>query len=234
VVGPRVSARYPRVSKSVLRGVLGCTPTVRVRLPAVTFLGHRFTGLTAKVAPPSRRSEAPWELLLGTDVLLRWPLTLDFGRRLAWFEEEYDGPLSDAVFRMQYHRGRPFLRVRLGRRPLRAMLDTGCSSCILNSRVRGIRAAVVKADEAIDAAGKRSRWTSYRGPALDLGRGALGPFRFVRAPQDIPEKHLGQRVDFVIGANVLRERGGVWTISRDPPQLRWSRTYPPSSSDWSV
>jgi len=223
VVDPRVSTRYARVGKSVLRGVLGSTPTVRVRLPPVTFLGHRFTGLTAKVGPPTRRSDTAWDLLLGTDVLLKWPLTLDFRRRITWFEGGAHTPPSDEVFRMRYHQGRPFLPVKLGRMALRATLDTGCSSCILNSRVRGIRARVVKTDVSVDVTGKRSRWTSYRGPPLDFGGGALGPFGFTRASLVLPEKGLGQPVDFVIGANVLRERGGVWTISREPAQLRWSR-----------
>jgi len=222
VVDPRISKRFPRVGKSVLRGVLGSVPTVRVQLPAVTFLGHRFTGLTAKVGPPTRRSNPAWDLLLGTDVLLWRPLTLDFRRRVACFEAGTLATEPEEVFRLRYHRGRPFLTVKLGRKTLRATLDIGCSSCLLNSRVRGIRACVVKTDVAVDVAGRRSRWTSYRGPALDLGRGAMGKSRFVRASLAPAEKGLGQPVDFVVGSNVLRERGGVWTISRIPGELRWS------------
>jgi len=228
LIDPKVASRLPRVGKSRIRGVLGSMPTVRVRLPPVTFLGHRFTGLTAKVGPPSLGSESPWDLLLGTEVLLRRPLTLDFRRRLAWFEEKGGSIRTDEEFRLRYHRSRPFLTVKLGSHTLRSTLDTGCGSCLLNSRVRGVYARVVKTDTAVDSAGKRSKWTSYLGPALNLGRGSVGRFRFVRAPLELAEKGLGRPLDFVIGANVLRERGGVWTISRQPPLLQWSRDCRPS------
>ncbi len=223
VVEARIARSYPRMGRTVLRGVIGSTPTVRVRLPPLMLWGRKFTGLTARVAPGGPRSPRHFDLILGTDVLLRRPMVLDFRERRAWFEPGRLSPANE-VYRMEFQRARPFLRVRLARKTLRATLDTGCSSCLLNSRVRGIRGRKVKTDVAIDTAGKRSRWTSYLGPQLDLGSGRIGAFRFVRAPLGPAEHGLGRPIDFVIGLNVLRERRGTWTISRNPPQLRWSKS----------
>lgn len=223
VVEARIARSYPTAGRTVLRGVIGSTPTVRVRLPPLELLGRRFTDLTARVAPSGPRSPRDFDLILGTAVLLRRPLVLDFRRRRAWFEPGRSSP-ADEVHRLEFQRARPFLRVRLARKTLRATLDTGCSSCLLNARVRGIRGKKVKVDVAIDTAGKRSRWTSYRGPQLDLGLGRIGAFRFVRAPLGLAEKGLGRPIDFVIGLNVLRERRGIWTICRNPPELRWSKS----------
>ena len=227
VVSHRLGGRFPTVRRSTMRSVFRELETRIVRIPSIEVLGKQYERRPAVVRPRASDSVLSWTLLLGTDVLLDRRLTVDFRARRVEAGRRGPSARSGGSVPLRCARGRPFVRARLGGRPVVAFVDTGSPLCSLNPNFGRAGARSVRKERITDGSGARSWEPVYRGPRLTLGPWDLGRPEFTRESMAILERFFRTRVDMVLGCGVLRAAGGAWTFERRQGWLGWSPTAAP-------
>jgi hypothetical protein len=214
VVSSRLARRFPLVRRQMAGAIYREVEARVVRIPRIEVLGRRVADDEAIARGPGADRVLSWQLLLGTNTLLDRRLTLDFRRRRVEVDRSDALGRSPEQVPLRCPRGRPFVRARFGERPIVALVDTGSPLCQLNPRFRGIVARTMRRERITDGTGASRREPVLRGPSLRLGPWDLGRPEFTYEPMEIIERKLRSRVDFVLGADVLRAAGGAWTFDR--------------------
>jgi len=208
------------IEKRMMQGGIGQQEVRKVRLGTFQFLGKSFDDATAVVFDSETYfGDVPFSALmtLGAETLLAEPLILDFKRLWLGFAER---PLKAnlPVFPMKCVDGLPFITLRYGKQEMRAIFDTGAAYCILNAghvEELGIQLERVYALEVQDPAGGKGEMPIYRLENIGIGEVELGQCETFAVNLDPIEQRLGERIDFVLGANAMVTSALVWVLDKE-------------------
>lgn len=221
VLSNRVGRKFRTIRQRHMKGIVGTVPVNEVRLPPIHFLGKTFPKLAAVVRPPLADDHSQLTVILGTNVLLSRPLTIDVEYRSLGVHSRRGGPVFERRSALLFHHGRPYLRATFGGRRVLALLDTGAPLCELDTRVKGIHSRTTREEPMTDGSGAPVVQQVFQGPELRVGDWSLGAPEFWRSPLNRSNLWPGRHPDFVLGANVLLRTGGSWTFDRQRAWVGW-------------
>lgn len=211
--------RFKKIGTRELRAAFGAATVPRVRIEEIAFLGKRFTPVEADVLPDQAGGfdALPFTVIaaLGSDVLLRYPLRLDFEQETVAFvsgSELTPHVRADA----DYSFGAPLFAMSLGEQSMTAAFDIGAAMSVLNANsLDRFRSEVTEAEplEAEDPTGAKMTLPTYVGKSLKIGEYPLGECRFLVIDMAALEQAAGLRADFVLGVSAMS--GRTWVLDRE-------------------
>ncbi len=210
---------FEKVGTREMRVAFGAATVSRVRIDELAFLGQFFRDIEVDALPDQFGGfdALPFKVLaaLGSDMLLRYPLRLDFlTGTIAFADAERLAPR--VAVKADYSFGAPLFQMALGEQPLTAAFDIGAAMSVLNatalSRLQD-RVTAAEPLEAEDPTGAKMMLPTYVGNSLKIGEYPLGECRFLVIDMRALEQVAGLRADFVLGVSAMQ--GRTWALDRE-------------------
>lgn len=203
------SARFETIGSREMHTAFGSASVPQVRLDEVLFLGKAFPAVPADVMPDQAGGFAalPFKVMLalGSDVLLRDRLYLDFPRRKLRFVDVHPAQVAvQARLAADFRLGPPRFQMALGGQALQAVFDTGAALSVFNQRsLDRFRAEIVEDQpvEAEDPTGAKLTIPTFKCGELTIGDYAFAELQFLAIDMSRIEQEAGLHVDFVLGVN---------------------------------
>lgn len=220
------SGSFPRVGTAKLQGALGVTQVEQCKLDRVSFLGHDFFEVVAKVQPDEAGGfqDLPFPVIgtLGVDILYQKPLYLEFAAGRVGFLEPVPLELEKCsqVIELCFEKGFAFFSLEMGSSKLRAIFDVGAGYSGLNARwLDELRPDLVEQppEETIDPTGAKAWIPVYEHRCPKIDGYPLGETRFLILDLSEVEKALGVELDFVFGLDAMANHN--WIVDKPGERL---------------
>ena len=231
--GASASRIYQSFSNNLLRngttklqGALGTSQVEQCKLDRVTFLGHEFLDVAARVQPDEaggfQSLPFPVIMTVGADILFQKALHLECAAGRVGFLESVPPELEkySRVIDLRFEKRYAFFNVNLGAHVLNAAFDVGAGYSVLNARcLEVLRADLMEQppEETSDFTGASSLLPVYKHPALEINGYCLGEIRFLVMDLTAVEKALDVTVDFIFGFNAMASHN--WIIDKSSHRL---------------
>lgn len=216
---------FARVGEREIRTAFATAFVPQVRLERLQCLGETFPGLTVDILPNEAGDVAalPFPVIatLGSDVLLTFPLMVDFLANTVGFLKT--APPDEATFvrlPADFHFGPPSFAMHLADQPVQAVWDTGAAMSVLHQKAIARFQDALAEDEPLEAqdpTGSSQQVPTYRCRDLRLGDTRLDPVCFLAIDLSPIEQQTGRPVDIVFGINAMS--GRCWIVDRPHAQI---------------
>lgn len=211
---------FEHAGRREMRAAFGAAALPQVRINELIFLERIFQDVLADVLPNQAGGfdVLPFNVLaaLGSDLLLRHPLYIDFtDNTLAFVDDNLPDLNILARVKVDFQLGPPLFEIIIGDQPLSGVFDTGAAMSVLNSNsLERLRHALTEAEplEAEDPTGAKFTVPTFRCSGLQLEDFALGESRFLIIDMSSIEQEVGLHLDLVLGVSSMM--GRRWLIDR--------------------
>ena len=220
------SSNLVKTGTAQLQGALGTTQVEQCKLDQVSFLGHDFLDVVAKVQPDEAGGfqDLPFPVVMtvGADILFQKVLYLECAAGRVGFLESIPPELEKRgqVIDLRFEKSFAFFNIRLGAQGLNAALDVGAGYSVLNARcLDTLQVDLVEQqpEETSDSTGAKAWIPVYKHPALEVNGRCLGGIRFLLMDLTGVENALNVEVDFIFGFNAMVNHN--WIVDKSNHRL---------------
>lgn len=204
-----------------LQGALGTTQVQQCTLGRVSFLGHDFLDVVARVQPNEEAGfqDLPFPVVMtvGADIVYQRVLYLECAAGRVGFLESVPPELEKRgqEIDLRFEKKFAFFDVNLGAHTLHAAFDTGAGCCVLNARcLETLQPELIQQqpEETSDSTGAKAQIPVYKHPALDVSGQSLGGIRFLLMDLTSVEEALDVEVDLIFGFNAMVNQN--WIVDK--------------------
>jgi hypothetical protein len=216
----------PKIGATQLQGALGTAQVEQCKLDRVSFLGHDFLDVVAKVQPDEaggfQALPFPVVMTVGADILFQKVLYLECAAGRVGFLESVPPELEQRgqVISLRFEKRFAFFNISLGAHGLNAAFDVGAGYCVLNARcLETLQADLIEQqqEETTDSTGATSEIPVYKHPRLEVNGQCLGGIRFLVMDLTPVEEALNVAVDFIFGFNAMVNHN--WIVDKSNHRL---------------
>jgi hypothetical protein len=218
--------KLAKTGTAQLQGALGTTQVEQCTLDRVSFLGHEFLDVLARVQPDEAAGfqDLPFPVVMtvGADILFQKVLYLECAAGRVGFLESVPPELEKGAHSidLRFENRFAFFDVSLGAHRQEAAFDLGAGYCVLNARcleTLGSDLIEQRPEETMDSTGAKSQIPVYKHPALEVNGYGLGGIRFLVMDLTAVEKALAVAVDFIFGFNAMVNQN--WIVDKSNHRL---------------